>query len=178
MTWLKLRMGGITALLCALAACSDGGGVSGGVSDASNISGNGSGLLASSTFSALSGNGGNGGNGSNSCPAGVSACSGDALGVSVGTIQLSKNGLQTIGYSSSDLLPTNTNTAEAFGLLPLSEGFAEMRVLHDADTNISAVDLLLSQLKLFWDGRTERPRIIENFGLKRGRVQLGEQGMW
>jgi hypothetical protein len=177
MTWLKLRMGVITALLCALAACSDGGGVSGAVSDASNISGNGSGLLASSTFSALSGNGGHGSNGSNSCPPGVSACSGDTLGVSVGTIQLSKNGLQTIGYSSSDLLPTNTNTAEAFGLLPLSEGFAEMRVLHDADTNISAVDLLLSQLKLFWDGRTERPRIIENFGLKRGRVQLGEQGM-
>jgi hypothetical protein len=36
---------------------------------------------------------------------------------------------------------------------------------------------LLSQLKLFWDGQTERPRIIENFGLKRGRVQLGDQGM-
>ena len=173
MTWLKLRMGVITALLCALAACSDGGGVSG----ASNVSGNSGGLLASSTLSALSANGSNGSNGSNSCPSGVSACSGNALGVAVGTIQLSKNGLQTIGYSTSDLLPTNTNTAEAFGLLPLSEGFAEIRVLHDADTNISAVDLLLSQLKLFWDGKNERPRIIENFGLKRGRVQLGEQGM-
>lgn len=175
MTWLQLRVGVITALLGALAACSDGGGVSG-LSQVSS-SGNGGGLLAKSAFTGLSGNGSSNGNSASSCPVGVSACSGDALGVSVGTIQLSKNGLQTIGYSTSDLLPTNSNTAEAFGLLPLNEGFAEIRVLHDADSNISAVDLLLSQLKLFWDGKNERPRVIENFGLKRGRVQLGEQGM-
>ena len=178
MTGLHWKAGLTAALLIALAACGDGGGVSG-------SSNGGGGILASNPLAALSGNGGsnsnngttNGNTGSSACPAGVSACSGAALGVSVGTIQLSKNGLQTIGFSTSDLLPTNANTAEAFGLLPVSQGFAEVRLLHDADTNISAVDLLLSQLGLFWDGKTERPRVIENFGLKRGRVQLAEQGM-
>lgn len=173
MTYLMARVSGIAALLMGLAACGDGSGVSG-------VTGLGTSSTGNSSVVSGSPNGGNAGgttNGQNPCPTGVSACSGAALGVAVGTIQLSKNGLQTIGFSTSDLLPTNSNTAEAFGLLPTNEGFAELRVLHDADANISAVDLLLSQLKLFWDGQTERPRIIENFGLKRGRIQLGEQGM-
>lgn len=163
----------IAALTMGLAACGDGSGVSG-------ITALGTSSTGTSSVVSGSPNGGNSGgttNGQSACPTGVSACSGEALGVAVGTIQLSKNGLQTIGFSTSDLLPTNSNTAEAFGLLPTNEGFAELRVVHDADANISAVDLLLSQLKLFWDGQTERPRIIENFSLKRGRIQLGEQGM-
>jgi hypothetical protein len=175
MRYLMARAGAIATLLIGLAACSDGGGVSGVASGLGGGSSTGnSGVIGSSPIS-----GGSGGttNGQSPCPSGVSACSGEALGVSVGTIQLSKNGLQTIGFSTSDLLPTNSNTAEAFGLMPTNEGYAELRVLHDADANISAVDLLLSQLKLLWDGRTERPRIIESFSLKRGRVQLGEQGM-
>ncbi|MCX7215077.1 MAG: hypothetical protein NTZ96_01785 [Burkholderiales bacterium] len=175
MNYLMARVGAIAVLLLGLAACSDGSGVSGATSlGASGSSTGSSGVVSGSP---IGGSSGGTTNGQSSCPTGVSACSGAALGVSVGTIQLSRNGLQTIGFSTTDLLPTNNNTAEAFGLLPANEGFAELRVLHDTDANISAVDLLLSQLKLFWDGRTERPRIIENFGLKRGRVQLGDQGM-
>jgi hypothetical protein len=188
MTYLMARVSVIAALLIGLAACGDGSGVSGVTALGTSSTGNSS-VVNGSTNGANSGgtnSGGTNSGGTNSggtthqqspCPTGVSACSGDALGVSVGTIQLTKNGLQTMGFSTSDLLPNNSNTAEAFGLLPTNEGFAELRVLHDADANISAVDLLLSQLKLFWDGRTERPRVIENFGLKRGRVQLAEQGM-
>ena len=168
MNYLMARAGAIATLLIGLAACSDGSGISGVASGVGGGSSAGnSGVVSSSPIG-----GGSGGttNGQSICPSGVSACSGEALGVSVGNIQLSKNGLQTIGFSTSDLLPTNNNTAEAYGLMPTNEGFAELRVLHDTDANISAVDLLLSQLKLLWDGRTERPQIIENFGLKRGRV--------
>ena len=175
MNYLMARVGAIAVLLLGLAACSDGSGVSGATS--LGVSGSGTGSSGVVSGSPIGGSSGGTTNGQSPCPTGVSACSGSALGVSVGTIQLSRNGLQTIGFSTSDLLPTNNNTGEAFGLLPANEGFAELRVLNDADANISAVDLLLSQLKLFWDGRTERPRIIENFGLKRGRVQLGDQGM-
>jgi hypothetical protein len=173
MTYLMARVSVIAALLMGLAACGDGSGVSGVTALGSSSTGN------SSVVSGSPNGGSSGGTTQRQspCPTGISACSGEALGVSVGTIQLTKNGLQTIGFSTSDLLPSNSNTAEAFGLLPTNEGFAELRVLHDADANISAVDLLLSQLKLFWDGRTERPRVIENFGLKRGRIQLSEQGM-
>lgn len=112
-----------------------------------------------------------------SCPSGVSACSGDMVGNPVGTIRLTSNGLQAVAASTSDLAAGNTNTTEAFGLQPTTDGFAEIRVLRDSDANISAVDLLLSDLKLYWDGKTERPRIIENFGITRGRVQPGAQGM-
>lgn len=183
MTYLIARVGVIAALLVGLAACGDGSGVTGVTTLGANNTGGS--VVGNSPIGANSGGttsstaGGTTGGTTNAqtCPTGVSACSGEALGVSVGTIQLSKNGLQTVGFSTSDLLATNSNTAEAFGLLPTSEGFAELRVLHDADANISAVDLLLSRLKLFWDGQTERPRIVENFGLKRGRIQLGEQGM-
>lgn len=204
MKYLMARLGLIAALVVALAACGDGSGVSGVASLSGSGTGS-SGVATLSVSSTGTGTGTSSGTGSTTdsttgssgvvsnpplgtnsggnsndqspCPVGVSACSGAALGVSVGTIQLSKNGLQTISLSTTDLLPNNANTAEAFGLLPTNEGFAELRVLHDADANIRAVDLLLSQLKLFWDGRSERPRIVENFGLKRGRVQLGEQGM-
>lgn len=112
-----------------------------------------------------------------SCPSGVSACSGGAAGNPVGTIRLTSNGLQTLAASTSDLAANNSNVTEAFGLQPTTDGFADIRVLRDAEANVSAIDLLLSDLKLYWDGKTERPRIIENFGITRGRVQLGAQGM-
>ena len=168
-----LAIGGTVTLLLALAGCGGGDGVSAGSVLNGSSAGSGS-VVTSTPLSAVSADSPNS---QDACPSGVSACSGAALGTAVGPIQLSKSGVQTVGFSTSDLLANNSNTAEAFGLQPLNQGFAEVRVLHDTDTNISAVDLLLSQLKLFWDGNSERPRIIENFGLKRGRVQLGEQGM-
>ncbi len=146
----------------------------------------------SSTFilllsAALSGCGGEGSGGSaflgsgnssgSSCPPGVSACSGSVVGNPVGALRLTSNGVQTIAVSTSDLSASNSDVTEAVGLQPGTDGLAEIRVLRDADANISAVDLLLSDLKLFWNGKSERPRIIENFGIARGRVQLGSQGM-
>jgi len=150
---------------------------------------NGGGLVAALLTAMLGGcsGGGESGSGSSflasgdttdsSCPAGVSACSGGVTGNLVGPIKLTSNGLQTIAISTSDLAPGNVSKTEAYGLQPTTQGFADIRVLRDADANISAVDLLLSDLKLFWDGKSERPVIIENFGVTRGRVQLGTQGM-
>ncbi len=120
---------------------------------------------------------GSGGSAGSSCPAGVSVCSGGVTGSAVGAIRLTGNGLQTLGASTSDLTSANTDTTEAYGLQPTTDGLAEIRVLRDGDANISAVDLLLSDLKLNWDAKSERPKIIENFGIRRGRVQLGTQGM-
>ena len=132
MTGLHWKAEITAALLITLAGCGDGGGVSG-------SSNGGGGILASNPLAALSGNGGsnsnnsttNGNTGTSACPAGVSACSGAALGVSVGTIQLSKNGLQTIGFSTSDLLPTNANTAEAFGLQPEDRKSTRLNSSHE-----------------------------------------------
>lgn len=149
---------------------------------------NGSGMIAALLAAVLGGCSGGGdssgsaflgsGNTTDSiCPVGVSACSGGVIGSPVGPIRLTSNGLQTIAASTSDLAPDNANKTEAFGLQPTTQGFADIRVLRDADANIRAVDLLLSDLNLFWDGKFDRPSIIENFGITRGRVQLGTQGM-
>lgn len=118
-----------------------------------------------------------GGKSSSNCPSGVSACSGSVVGSATGTIKLTSNGVQTIAASTTDMAASNPDATEAYGLQPTTDGLAEVRVLRDANANVTAVDLLLSGLKLYWDSKTERPRIIENFGLSRGRVQLGTQGM-
>ena len=123
---------------------------------------------------AISGSGNSNGN---NCPSGVSACSGSVIGHPVGALRLTSNGVQTIAVSTSDLATSNSDATEAVGLQPGTDGLADIRVLRDADANVRAVDLLLSDLKLFWDGKRERPGIIENFGITRGRVQLGTEGM-
>ncbi len=115
--------------------------------------------------------------GTGTCPAGVSACSGSLTGTALGPVRLTSSGIQTIAISTTDLLPANPSTTEADGLRPSTDGVAEIRTLRDDQSQVRAVDLLLSGLKLSWDGKTERPLIIENFGIGRGRVQLGAQGM-
>ena len=154
-----LRGNGLFAVLLTAVLAGCGGGDSGG---SSAILGSGN-TIANTTDS--------------NCPAGVSLCSGASTGNPVGPIRLTSNGLQTIAASTSDLATNNVSTTEAYGLLPTTQGFADIRVSRDADANISAVDLLLSDLKLFWDAKSERPIIIENFGITRGRVELGSQGM-
>lgn len=111
------------------------------------------------------------------CPVGVSACSGNLTGTALGPVRLTTHGVQTIAISTSDLRPDNADTTEAHGLRPSAEGMAEIRILRDSQSQVSALDLLLSGLKLSWDGKTERPLVIENFKTGRGRVQLGSQGM-
>lgn len=121
-----------------------------------------------------------GGTGSNGCAAGVSACSGDAETGRIGTLKLTASGVQVIAASTNDLLATprqrGADAQIAYGLAPLDQGLAGMRVTRAADGAVTAVNLLLSGLGLSWDGTHERPTIIETFGLARGRVQMDASG--
>ena len=54
---------------------------------------------------------------------------------------------------------------------------ADVRVHRDASGQTTAVTLLLSKLGISWDGKTERPLIIETFEKRQGRVQLDSRGV-
>ncbi len=126
-------------------------------------------------------NTGSGGGTTMTCPTGVSACSGSSETSRSGAIKLTAYGVQTITASTNDLLATAGNRGDdartAFGLAPITNGLAEVRVARDGTGPVTAVNLLLAGLGLSWDGVNERPLIVENFGLPRGRVQLGSTGM-
>ncbi|NEX64881.1 HupA family protein [Noviherbaspirillum galbum] len=112
-----------------------------------------------------------------SCPDGGSyQCSGSAPLRTENGVTLTSSGVYAYGKSTSDLATPNPNVASATGYAPASGGIVEMRVAKDANALPSGTTLLLSNLGISWDGKTERPPIIENFLATQGRVTLGANG--
>lgn len=133
-----------------------------------------------------SGGGNNSGSGdppptASSCPEGVAACSGSGEISRTGAIKLTASGVQTITMSTNDLVATprarGADATIAYGLAPTTDGLAEMRVVRADGGPVTGLNLLLSGLGLTWDGSTERPAIIESFGLPRARVTPATQGL-
>ncbi len=152
------------ALFLLLTACSDGGGGSG---DAPK-------LLA-------------GGNNNTSAPLAAATtmtckdtgnvqCSGESILRVANGIALTASGVQTYGISTNDLLTPNPDVTQAYGLRPASGGLAELRSRRDASGKLQSVALLLSNLGLSWDGKKERPLIIDTFSTVQGRAQLDSNG--
>jgi hypothetical protein len=111
-----------------------------------------------------------------SCVDGASyQCSGPVLRTENGVI-FSSSGVQVYGKSTSDLLPNNPNVASATGLAPASGGYAEMRLAKDANSVASSPALILRNLGISWDGKNERPPIIETFNPTQGRTVLNANG--
>ncbi len=103
-------------------------------------------------------------------------CSGSTVrGVSAGVIA-TDNGVQVIGHSTSDLLQVNPTLITAYGLAPHNTGLAEVRIGHDRTGVPNALHIILSGLGLTWDGRNERPPIIETFEPTAGRLVLDARG--
>lgn len=102
-------------------------------------------------------------------------CSGPVLRTDNGVI-LSSSGVQVYGKSTSDLLANNANVTTATGLALASGGSAEMRISKDANLIASNPALILRNLGISWDGRTERPPIIETFNPAQGRTLLSANG--
>jgi hypothetical protein len=108
-----------------------------------------------------------------SCPDGANyQCSGDSLIRSENGIALTSSGVQAYGKSTSDLATPIAVRTAAFGFAPASGGLAEIRVAKDANATVSSPILLLSNLGLSWDGKTERPLIVETFSTTQGRTVL------
>lgn len=91
-------------------------------------------------------------------------------------VALTSSGVQVYGRSTSDLANPNPNKLVALGLALASGGLADVRIAKDATGVITAPVLLLSNLGLTWDGKNERPLIIEAFEPTQGRTQLTAAG--
>jgi hypothetical protein len=116
-----------------------------------------------------------------SCPAGVAACSGSGEISRTGMIKLTASGVQTLMTSTNDLLATprarGADATIVYGLAPTATGLAEIRVARADGGPVTGLNLLLSELGISWDGRSERPPVIETFGLSRSRVTTAAQGL-
>ncbi len=112
-----------------------------------------------------------------SCPAADMQCSGSTILRVDNGIGLTASGVQTYATSTNDLLPDNPSPGSAWGLMPASGGIADVRVTRNANGDTTAVALLLSKLGISWDGKTDRPLVIETFDKRQGRVQLDSKGL-
>ena len=104
-------------------------------------------------------------------------CSGDRILKTDNGIALTASGVQTYGISTTDLETPIKDRTKAEGLRPATGGLAEVRVKRDAAGEFESVALLLSNMGLSWDGKNERPPVIETFSTQQGRVQLDKNGL-
>lgn len=110
------------------------------------------------------------------CPEAGAQCSGGTILRTDSGIAVTASGVQVYATSTNDLAVPNTTPAIAFGLQPATGGIADIRVTRDDSGLLKSVALLLTGLGLSWDGKNERPPIIETFEPRRGRVQLDASG--
>lgn len=111
------------------------------------------------------------------CPGSGTECTGATILRTDQGIGVTDFGVQAYGISTNDLLTPNPAPQQAYGLRPATGGQADLRVSKAADGRLASVTLLLSNLGLSWDGKTERPQIIETFETRQGRVQLDANGL-
>lgn len=109
-----------------------------------------------------------------SCPDGTGyQCSGATL-IVAGEVAATDFGVRAYGHSTSDLAVPNPDVTNATGFQPdNSDGVSEVRIKRDSNGTISQVALVLDKLGLSWNGKEERPPIIETFNTTAGRVDLG-----
>ena len=103
-------------------------------------------------------------------------CSGSSVLRTENGVLLTNSGVQVHGRSTSDLAIPNPNLTNALGLAATTEGVAEVRLAKSASGTVSNAAFLLRNLGLSWDGRTERPDIVEAFRTTAGRTQLASNG--
>jgi hypothetical protein len=90
-------------------------------------------------------------------------------------IAATASGVHTYGVSTSDLTET-VNPNNPVGLKLASGGTVEVRSSRSKNSTPSDVTLILSNIGLSWDGKTERPPIIETFSQTSKRVELSSNG--
>lgn len=103
-------------------------------------------------------------------------CSGGSIIRRDNGVALTSSGVQVYGKSTSDLATPIVDETAAFGLTAASGGIAEIRLAKDANGNVASPAVLLRQMGISWDNKTERPEIIETFRNQQGRVQLDANG--
>lgn len=103
-------------------------------------------------------------------------CSGGRILGTDNGVAVTASGVQVYAVSTSDLMTPNPDATQAIGLRPATGGKVEVRLKRSAAGLIDSVAMLMSDMGLSWDGKNERPPVIETFSTLQGRVQLGSNG--
>lgn len=103
-------------------------------------------------------------------------CSGGSIVRTENDVALTSSGVQVAGKSTSDLATPIVVKTSASGFMLDSGSLAEIRLAKDVNGAVTTPAVLLSNLGLSWDGKTERPQIVETFRTAQGRVQLTTSG--
>lgn len=103
-------------------------------------------------------------------------CTGNAILRTDNGVAVTASGVQAYGVSTNDLAIPNPMPTQAYGLKPDTGGLAEVRVKRNDSGDVDSVALLLSKLGISWDGKEDRPLIIETFATQMGRTVLDAQG--
>ncbi len=103
-------------------------------------------------------------------------CSGRSIIRIENGVTLTSSGVQAYGKSTNDLAVPIANATAAYGLMPASGGLAEIRAFKASDGVVSNPAMLLSNLGISWDGKVERPLIIETFRATQGHMLVDASG--
>jgi hypothetical protein len=103
-------------------------------------------------------------------------CSGSSIIRTDNGVAMTRSGVQVYGRSTSDLAPVIVEKTGAFGFQLASGGVAEIRLSKDAGDTVANATLLLRNLGLSWDGKVERPPIVDPFLPTQGRTTLDANG--
>ena len=90
-------------------------------------------------------------------------------------ITVTASGVHTYGASNTDFFSKEPLT-NPVGLKIASGGTVEVRTNRSKNSTPSDPILILSNIGLSWDGKTERPSIIETFSQSSKRVELSSNG--
>ena len=107
---------------------------------------------------------------------GTEHCTGNTILRVDNGVAVTASSVQTYGVSTNDLTSPNPAPAQAYGLKLATGGLAEVRVKHNDSGVVESVAVLLSQLGISWDGKQDRPLIIETFETRMGRTVIDDKG--
>jgi hypothetical protein len=103
-------------------------------------------------------------------------CSGGSIIRTDNGVAFTSSGVQVYGKSTNDLATPIVVKTSASGFTLDSGGVAEVRLGKDGTGAVTTPALLLSNFGLSWDGKKERPTIIETLRTTQARVQLNASG--
>lgn len=104
------------------------------------------------------------------------ACTGNTILRVDNGIAVTASSVQTYGVSTNDLASPNPAPTQAYGLKAASGGLAEVRVIRQDNGEVESLAVLLSKFGISWDGKQDRPQIIETFATRLGRTEIDDKG--
>jgi hypothetical protein len=103
-------------------------------------------------------------------------CSGSQRIKDENGVTLTDSGVQAYGISTSDLAASNPEKTTAYGMMLATGGLAEIRLAKNSGGATANPRMVLSNLNISWDGKVDRPPILETFSTAQSRITRDANG--